>query len=112
MLAANSTIHDVAKQTPMLEPYILAFEKRTFLVCDKKVICELKRTPEIPLTLLAAFFIFNVCYPKGSTNFYAFMEIMTLAFPMEKAIATVKHFITSLTVLTLAHFISAVCNVL
>ena len=54
----------------------------------------------MPLTLLAAFFIFNVCYPKGSTNFYAFMEIMTLWFPMEKATATVKHFITSLTVLT------------
>ena len=46
---------------------------QAFLVCEKTIICEIT-TQELPIYLLASYYIFNMCYPKGCNNFYAFIE--------------------------------------
>ena len=50
--------------------------EQAFLVSENKTVCEIK-TGDIPIYLLAMFYVYNMCYPKGCTNFYAFLE-MTL----------------------------------
>ena len=33
---------------------------------------------DIPLYLLAVFYVFNICYPAGCNNFYCFLEVALL----------------------------------
>ena len=70
---------------------------QTFLVVDKTIVCEMEVPNDIPFILMAAFFVFNICYPKGCSNLFSFMEILTLNYPSDRASATVKHFLSSLT---------------
>ena len=51
---------------------------QTFLVVDKTIVCEMEVTSDIPFILLAAFIVFNICYPKGCSNIFSFMEVLTL----------------------------------
>ena len=90
----------MAKNHDNLAPYILVVGTisdpvQAFLVVDRQIVMDVD-FDNIPLTLMSAFFLFNIHYPKGCTNFYAFMEVYTLAFPISKASPTVKHFITGL----------------
>ena len=93
-----SNIADIAADNSNLAPYILAVgdykEEQLFLVTDKKVVLEIK-TEDVPLTLMSAFFIYNICYPSGCINFYAFMEVFTFSFDLYKA-PSVRHFVSSL----------------
>ena len=50
--------------------------EQAFLVTDQNVIMEVN-LEEIPLILMSAFFIYNICYPVGCSNFYAFLEVFT-----------------------------------
>lgn len=91
---------EVAATNTNLAPYILVVGDRdeaqqSFLVVDRQVVCETK-TEDIPLVLMSAFFVFNVCYPPGYSNFYTFMEVFTLGFAITKASPTVKHFVSGL----------------
>ena len=65
---------------------------QAFLVVDCQVVMEVN-IEDIPLALMSAF---NIHYPKGCSNFYAFMEVYTLGFPMSKASPTVRHFAAGL----------------
>ena len=47
--------------------------KDAFLVIEKQVHCKIP-AQEIPLALVSAFFVFNMHYPPGCTNFYSFLE--------------------------------------
>lgn len=69
--------------------------RQAFLVTDCQVVSEVN-IMDIPLILMAAFFIFNICYPPGCGNFYAFLEVYTLGFDLSKASTTVRHFVSSL----------------
>ena len=67
-----------------LAPYIFASGDvqspiQTFLVIDKKVVCEVT-FEDVPFVLISAFFVFNICYPKGCSNIYSFIEIKTLLY--------------------------------
>ena len=86
---------DISNLTPYVVVGDITDAKQSFLVVDKKILCEIE-FEGIPFCLMAAFFVFNIFYPRGCSNFYSFMEIMTLEFPLEKASATVKHFIASI----------------
>ena len=93
-----TNVTSIASHNSNVAPYILVAEDplQIFLVVDKMIVCEITTEEDIPLILMSAFFSFNICYPKGSNNFYSFMEIVTLSFPIDKASSTVKHFLTSL----------------
>ena len=72
----------MAAENPRLEPYVAVVGEdsdslQAYLIVDKLVIDELNMD-DLPFTLLAAFFVYNICYPKGCTNFYTFLEILLL----------------------------------
>ena len=95
-----SNIAAVASDSANITPYILLSEDdeqfQTFLVVDKTIVCEVEVLHDIPFVLMAAFFVFNICYPKGCNNLFSFMEILTLNYPSHSASATVRHFLSSL----------------
>ena len=68
---------------------------QAFLVCEKTIICEIK-TEEIPIYLLASYYIFNMCYPKGCNNFYAFIESGIFRLRVKSLPITVGTFLTRL----------------
>ena len=91
----------MAEGNPTITPYIMVIGQisvanQAFLVVDKTLISELPLDCSLPFALLAAFFVFNICYPKGCANLFSFMEIITLSYPASKSSATVKHFLSSL----------------
>ena len=45
---------------------------------------------ELPFALMAAFFVYNICYPRGCSNFYCMLEILVLNNNSEKASPSVK----------------------
>ena len=63
---------------------------------DKIIISEVKCHYDLPFALMAAFFVFNIRYPRGCNNLFSFLEIITLKYPSNKASATVKYFLSSL----------------
>ena len=96
-----TNVQAVAEGNSSITPYILVTGEddgtlQTFLVVDKTILSEVPLDYGIPFVLLAAFFVFNICYPKGCSNIYSFMEITTLNYPASKSTATVKHFLSSL----------------
>lgn len=95
-----SNITDVASANTNLAPYILVSgdyleAEQAFLVTDQRVIMEVN-IEDIPLVLMSAFFVYNICYPLGCSNFYAFLEVFTLGFNLSKASLSVRHFVSSL----------------
>lgn len=76
-------INSVVEEVSNLAPYILIVGSvmnatQAFLVTDKKIISEISCFEDIPFSLMSAFFVYNIQYPVGCSNFYAFMEIITL----------------------------------
>ena len=72
-----------------LAPYILLVgdvksHSQVFLVIDKKIVTEFDNIDDVPFYLMSAFFVFNVQYLMGYSNFYTLMEIYTLDYPIEK----------------------------
>ncbi len=94
---------EVVEGREQAEPYAIVSEPtdapnsdpQAFLVTDRELITEVPLT-DIPMVLTSAYFTYNICYPKGCTNFYAFMEVVPLNFPAYKALPTVKHLLSSL----------------
>ena len=52
----------------------LAEPEQYFLVIDCIIIGEVK-VEQLPLILLAAYFVFNICYVKGCSNMFSFLEV-------------------------------------
>ena len=82
-----------------MQPYILVVGQeavQAYLVVDKKVVDDVS-FEDIPYILMAAFFVYNICYPKGCINLYSFLEVL-LKFRSDKASPTVKHLLAKLNV--------------
>ena len=76
-----------------LAPYILIsgdHPLKASLVVDKRVI-DYVPIEELPFVLLSAFFVYNICYPRGCCDFYSMMEILVLNYSTDKASPTVKN---------------------
>lgn len=85
---------EIAKSNSTLEPYFIVYGEDEFnmeahLVVDKNVI-DVVEMADLPFALLAAFFVFNICYPRGCSNFYTMLEILMLHYSCEKANPSVK----------------------
>ena len=88
----------MAKDSGRLEPYIAIVGKESldaYLVVDQQVIDEVP-IHNLPYLLIAAFFVYNICYPKGCSNFYSFLEISMLGYSAEKASPSVSHLLAKL----------------
>ena len=68
---------------------------QAFLVTDKRIVTEVA-FPDIPLILLAAYFGYNICYPKGCINLFTFLEVMLLKIKTTKTTITVNNLLSSL----------------
>ena len=82
------------------EPYIIVVgtmgdPSQAFLVVDCHVIGEVELN-KIPLVLLGAYFVFNICYCKGCNNMFSYLEVLCLDANASKISPTVKHLITSM----------------
>ena len=51
--------------------------KEVLLVVEYQVVCRVKPR-EAPLCLLAAYYAYDMKYPKGLENFYTFLDIILL----------------------------------
>lgn len=92
----SSDVTAVVSDNDHLEPYILVVESNeVYLVVDKRVVHQVE-VMDIPFNLMAAYFVYNICYPKGCSNFYTFLEIMMLNYPSRKASPTVKYFLSKM----------------
>ena len=82
------------------EPYVLIMgtyqkPKQSFLIVDSHMVVEVN-CEDIPLILMCAFFVFNICYTKGCNNFFLFLEYSLLNFRTKKLSTSVSHFLASL----------------
>ena len=88
------------KENNVVDPYIIVVGtpehcEAAHLVVDCNIVSEVDIS-DIPVTLMAAFFVFNICYPIGCCNFYSIMEIMIMNYPIAKSSSSVKHLYSSL----------------
>ena len=72
----------VIAQNNHSEPYVIVVGDNTnpeqaFLVMDRKILSEIN-IEEVPVYLIAVFYVFNICYPAGCNNFYCFLEVALL----------------------------------
>ncbi len=67
-------------------------DKEAYLIVD----CKIVKIQDIPITLMATFFVFNICYPIGCVNYYSFLEVVLMDYPIQKSSLTVKHLFGSL----------------
>lgn len=85
------------KDTGRLEPYIVIVGKETieaYLIVDKQVIDKVPIT-NLPFSLMAAYFVYNICYPHGCTNFYSFLEVSMLKYSSQN-VSPVSYLLTKL----------------
>ena len=73
---------------------------QVFLVCEKKILGEIS-AKDIPISLLMPYYIFNMCYPKGCSNFYIFIETGIFNMTIKKVPHTVAGLLTRLNALKL-----------
>ena len=89
-------ITEVVAANKPLEPYVVSVDdEEAYLVVDKTVVDKVA-FEDVPFLLMSAFFVYNICYTKGCSNMYAFLEVVMLKFPPEKASPTVKHLLAKL----------------
>ena len=69
--------------------------KEVFLVAEKQILCNIKPV-ETPLSLLSAFYCYNMNYPKGLESLYGFFEYVILGNKPSKMSSCLSVFITYL----------------
>ena len=69
--------------------------KEVFLVAEKQTLCNVKPV-EAPLSLLSAFYSYNMNYPKGLESLYGFLEYAILDRKPSKMSSCLSVFITYL----------------
>lgn len=70
-------------------------KKQIFLITDNEVITEITTIPP-PLALLAAYYTYNIQYPKGCLNFYSLIEVLFIKKARTSVTASVKHILCDL----------------
>lgn len=94
-------IEKAASDVPEVAPCILVSGqlnkvKETYLVVEKKQICQVKPSILSPLLLLAAFYCYNMSYPTGLKSLYAFLEYVILDMKPQKMSSVLAQFTTYL----------------
>jgi len=66
-----------------------------YLVIEKTVMSRIK-VNELPITLFAAYYVFNIEYPAGTRNFYQFLEAIFLNVSVPKTKTRLNHLLNML----------------
>lgn len=69
--------------------------KDAYITTEGQILCKVP-VLEVPFVLLSVYYIFNMQYPSGCTNFYSFLEHMFLDVAPPRR-SRLNHFITSVT---------------
>ena len=90
----------VAKENNILEPYVIVIGSpdhytEAFLIIDGRLIGEIKDVEIVPL-VLASYYVFNICYPKGLSAFYSILEVIVLNTPLSKTSPSIQHVFASI----------------
>ena len=86
--------HCPNKHCPNKHSYILVIGtikslEQLFLIADKTVVREVE-VNSVLTNLLAAYYVFNVCYPCGLVNVFTFLEVFLLHLNPKKVAPCVK----------------------
>ena len=74
----TETVSGVPTPQPcLLLRHISGVPKDCFLVLEKKALCKVEVHKAI-FVLFASFFLFNIHYPNGCSNFYTLLECLFL----------------------------------
>ena len=73
-ISAAASEKDEAAPTLIVKESFEGEVSEVFLVSEKVVLCKID-PPKSPLFLFAAFYAFNMQYPKGLVSLYTFLEI-------------------------------------
>lgn len=87
-------VDQIVKHCPNKHPYILVIgtiksPEQLFLIADKTVVREVE-VNSVLTNLLAAYYMFNVCYPRGLVNLFTFLEVFLLHLNPKKVAPCVK----------------------
>ena len=99
-MQASQNMAAAASALSVVHPSLIVKEKldrqvEVFLACEKTLITDVKGL-EAPYILLAAFYAFNMVYPKGTTSFYTLLEILLLGMKPKKIPSIVSKILVSL----------------
>ena len=81
----DSQAHESMVANGMKEPYVIVIGDlnnvvQAFLVVDKIVLYEVEVSDTV-FSLLSTFFVFNICYTKGTCHLFQFLEAIPLDEP-------------------------------
>ena len=68
------------------------------LVFENETIYDIS-TDTIPISLLSFYYVYNLCYPKGCSNFYTFMEAGVFNLDLKNMPTSVANFLTRINAL-------------
>ena len=68
--------------------------RQCFLIIEQQIITDIQKNAA--LVLIAAYYVYNLKFPKGWTNFYTLLEVLFLRKPSAAPNASVKHLLSSL----------------
>lgn len=92
-------VAEEAKQAVHPQPLVIiqgtaADPKDAFLVCEKQVLSKVA-AGDLPIVLFATYYVFNMQYCSGCTNFFSFFEVLFInAAPPKRA--KLNHFLNML----------------
>ncbi len=83
---------------------------KAFLIVDRKVLCEIAIN-EVPLFLVAIFYILNIQYPTGCSNLYSFLEAAFLGHALQVTFWFLVHRPHHIFWLKIPHYFYCACAV-
>ena len=95
MLQESINLNETARETEEKAPSLLAIGRREIhMVAEGEVLFKIEKLHEVPYLLLAAYYSFNMKYPKGLNGMYTLLEYMILGKPPAKMYVGLSQFIT------------------
>lgn len=90
----------VAREVDQAQPVIVIkgthiMPQEGYLVTEKVVMSKVPSLADVPLILFATYFVFNMEYCNGCSNFYSFLEVTFLDAPVPKK-TKIRRFINML----------------
>lgn len=91
-------LRNLITQVNVSTPFLLVCQndledQQVFLCIDRQLITEVSMENSV-LLLLSAFYVFNICYPKGCNNVFSFLEFIFFGVNIDKLAPSVKQFFT------------------
>lgn len=88
-----------ATALPIIEPQLIVIKqahqvKSAYLAVEGRVICQVKEPTKAVFVLIAAYYAYNMSYPKGLVSFYLFFEYLLFDKKPKKTFSCLSQFLT------------------